>query len=503
MEIRKILKEIEDNDWCTESAPGHLAFLIAVPPAFTGIRHHIPLPYMSMNMFIYQRGIMWEKIKEKEKIAVFLWIIEKMKKDPTYAKKLLKKQRILEKVILKIFSRIDKEELSRISDKRLWEVYNEFYKNYVVYVEIVAIPESGDPVVEHYLLPLLREKEHIKEEEINEVIMVFSTPPAYSFMEKEHIDLLKLSISYLKANKDMKKIKKKLGQHSKKYFYTKNNYERTYYLNENHFMEKIEEEIKGKAIPDIQKEIAAIKKAKQILKEKKSLFRKKYRLSKETRLIFRAYGVMGQMIDERKRRMIMANHYIAKLNKEIARRKNLGWLEINYYTVLEIEALLLKNKRVPKGETERRYECCAHISDLNKNFIVSGDEAKQILEAFNRKIKGGTVKGMVANKSREKLIGEVCIVIDPYKDKFPEGRVLVTTMTRPDFVPLIKKAKAIITDEGGVTSHAAVVSREFGIPCIIGTKNATRMLKTGYKVEVDTDKGYVKIIKREGAKNNE
>ena len=58
----------------------------------------------------------------------------------------------------------------------------------------------------------------------------------------------------------------------------------------------------------------------------------------------------------------------------------------------------------------------------------------------------------------------------------------------------MRKAAAIITDEGGITSHAAIVSREYGIPCIVGTENATKVLKDGDRVEVDAIKGLVKII---------
>ena len=75
-----------------------------------------------------------------------------------------------------------------------------------------------------------------------------------------------------------------------------------------------------------------------------------------------------------------------------------------------------------------------------------------------------------------------------------EGEILVSTMTTPDFVPAVKKCAAIITDEGGITCHAAIVSRELGKPCIIGTKIATKVLKEGDVVEVDAEKGIVRII---------
>lgn len=72
---------------------------------------------------------------------------------------------------------------------------------------------------------------------------------------------------------------------------------------------------------------------------------------------------------------------------------------------------------------------------------------------------------------------------------------MVCVMTLPDYVSAMKLAKAIITDEGGITCHAAIISRELGIPCIVGTKIATKILKDGDLVEVDADRGIIKIIK--------
>jgi len=72
-----------------------------------------------------------------------------------------------------------------------------------------------------------------------------------------------------------------------------------------------------------------------------------------------------------------------------------------------------------------------------------------------------------------------------------KGEVLVTTMTNPDYVPFMKIASAIVTDKGGVTAHAAIVSRELGIPCIVGTENATKLMKTGVEYTVDANSGIV------------
>ena len=69
-------------------------------------------------------------------------------------------------------------------------------------------------------------------------------------------------------------------------------------------------------------------------------------------------------------------------------------------------------------------------------------------------------------------------------------------MTSPEFVPAMHRAAAIVTDEGGVLCHAAIVSREMGKPCIIGTKNATKLLRSGDLVEVDTKNSIIKLLKR-------
>jgi pyruvate,water dikinase len=75
--------------------------------------------------------------------------------------------------------------------------------------------------------------------------------------------------------------------------------------------------------------------------------------------------------------------------------------------------------------------------------------------------------------------------------EFQAGEILVTEMTAPDWVPAMKKAKAIVADSGGMTCHAAIVSRELGIPCIVGSKNGTQILKTGMDVTVDAKRGVV------------
>ncbi|MEJ2241467.1 MAG: phosphoenolpyruvate synthase [Candidatus Bathyarchaeota archaeon] len=86
--------------------------------------------------------------------------------------------------------------------------------------------------------------------------------------------------------------------------------------------------------------------------------------------------------------------------------------------------------------------------------------------------------------------GKVCKILDPKNiDQFIEGRILVTEMTDPDWVPIMKQAAGIITDFGGRTSHAAIVSRELGIPAIVGTESATNVLQNGQEVTMSCSEG--------------
>ena len=104
------------------------------------------------------------------------------------------------------------------------------------------------------------------------------------------------------------------------------------------------------------------------------------------------------------------------------------------------------------------------------------------------------VKGLPASPGM--AAGKAHVILDPALiDEFKEGEILVTTMTAPDWVPAMKKAKAIVTDAGGMTCHASIVSRELGIPCIVGTKSrseeATKTILDGAMITVDATNGIV------------
>lgn len=163
--------------------------------------------------------------------------------------------------------------------------------------------------------------------------------------------------------------------------------------------------------------------------------------------------------------------------KEIKALAELGRkLEHHYYFPQDIEWAIEKNKvyivqtraitTTGKKETDKKSD-----KDMEKGLklLLKGDPASP-------GIRTGPVK--ILHKASE--IGKVLT-----------GDVLVAPQTNPDFVPAMKKAVAIVTDSGGRTSHAAIVSRELGIPAVVGTKNGTKILKTGEIITVDGTKGEI------------
>jgi pyruvate,water dikinase len=107
------------------------------------------------------------------------------------------------------------------------------------------------------------------------------------------------------------------------------------------------------------------------------------------------------------------------------------------------------------------------------------------------------VCGSPASPGEAVGIAKIAFYAEEACEKIKDGDILVTPMTDPGFVPAMIKASAIVTDFGGILCHAAIVSRELGKPCVIGTKRATELIKEGEKILVNGDKGEVYALEEE------
>jgi len=154
----------------------------------------------------------------------------------------------------------------------------------------------------------------------------------------------------------------------------------------------------------------------------------------------------------------------------------------------------LKGKEI-KDVSERHVY--SYICFKEKFKVISGTEAYKKIRELDKDIPKDQVIGEIASrgiaKGRVKII-PLSIEPEKYLKKMKKGDIIVSDTTGPEMMPAIEKAAAIVTDEGGQMSHAAIVSREFNIPCVVGTKYATEVFKDNDLIEVNANNGIVRKI---------
>ena len=166
---------------------------------------------------------------------------------------------------------------------------------------------------------------------------------------------------------------------------------------------------------------------------------------------------------------------------ELAKR-----IEKHYGKPMDIEWAIDQDLSFPENMfiVQARPETVWSTKNMETPLRTEENKAEETLKVVVRGISAGR-KGYG--------VGKATVVLNPddaHRDMH-KGDILVTGMTDPDFVPFMKMASAIVTDKGGVTSHAAIVSRELSIPCIVGTETATQVMKTGKEYTVDSRNGVV------------
>lgn len=167
---------------------------------------------------------------------------------------------------------------------------------------------------------------------------------------------------------------------------------------------------------------------------------------------------------------------------------------------------ILNGKRVDTEEIKKRIGMFAGFVQNKRLVFLFGKEAKQFAQEVRQRTVGYYQK-QVAFKGRIASPGKVSgkarvftgIGAKDFKAqvaKMRKGEIIVAESTGPEYMPAILKAKAIVADEGGITSHAAIISRELKIPCVVGTHFAIRNIKTGDLIEVDANEGTVKVLNK-------
>ena len=190
---------------------------------------------------------------------------------------------------------------------------------------------------------------------------------------------------------------------------------------------------------------------------------------------------------------------------EIQNRMNISFDDfIKTYLFSDIFKFFDSGEVLSSSDIAKRKKCFVlHYYDNIVHFFVGEDAVERKNKCAGIKNlsidSSDFVRGDIANKGIVRGKVKVVLVDDLSQfvldlQSFERGSILVTTMTSPVMIPILEKSSAIVTDEGGITSHAAISAREFGIPCIVGTHGATKFFQDGDTVEVDADQGVIKKL---------
>ncbi len=336
--------------------------------------------------------------------------------------------------------------------------------------------ESIGPRVESNLRHRLLKKTSGKT--LNEDFSILSAPVCRSWTSEEAELLLKIK------NSAQNKKEKLAERFIKDFFWSK-----TSYVGSEHWtvssVLKAAQQAQGLQKPDFKS-----------LKKRKTEIIEKYGLSETEKKGIEWIEFLTDWQDERKKWIQKGIFGLDTLVRELGKRYKIQPQFLEYLLPNEITLQALQTKTAEKKGKKRVAGCLIVLTPTHKRIF----DGQKIIHKFERHLQEKPsaielLNGQCASLGTATGPVKVCTTLDSLSN-VQAGDILVASMTRPEYVSAMRKAAAVVTDEGGITCHAAIVSRELGIPCVIGTKNATRVLKDGWIVQVKASHGQVVVLEK-------
>jgi len=187
--------------------------------------------------------------------------------------------------------------------------------------------------------------------------------------------------------------------------------------------------------------------------------------------------------------------YVQPFYRYLSKQLGISLRDSTNLTTQEIFNYLDKNKRPQLNDLAKRSKgFWAYYYKLGKIYFIPNVKQDIYFKKITAYQKNALIKGIIACSGKVRGIAKI---ISTEKDlkKVTSKDIFIAKFTYPVFTPYMLKARAVVTDDGGLTSHAAIIAREYKKPCIVGTQFATKMFKDGDVVEVDANKGIIKKIK--------
>jgi len=343
----------------------------------------------------------------------------------------------------------------------------------------------------NYLTQYVRKiiKKHFGSKKELEVFKILTTSTIASKMELQDNNFVELFKRTQNISLDKLRKSPLLQVHWEKYTWMIFGWEGPA-LEKNYFYNNLVEARKNKNI---------VRLVQKRLKEKEQILKKQFKLldnfsENEKKLVL----LLRTLVDSKTKRVDAhsATYYLAtSILSEIAKRLGLSLSQIRVLDPKKVKNLF---RKVSVDRINDEYNLVVYWYKKGQNILkFTGPKALEKMEYIRAQIPkavdSNIIKGELAYQG--KVRGKVRVVLYAKGfTNFKKGEILVTKITDPSYVLIMKLAKAVVTDIGGITSHAAIVARELKKPCIIGTKIGTEILKDGDLVEVDANKGIVRKL---------
>ncbi|KKR44112.1 MAG: Phosphoenolpyruvate synthase/pyruvate phosphate dikinase [Candidatus Moranbacteria bacterium GW2011_GWC2_40_12] len=490
MNCKEIREKIGKIEWYQQGA--------AVKPLYISYPWHacslmkifgkkIPPKY---ELFVYiKNDFMDDYISKRSLESGGRYYYERQKRDKKFISKLINNwHKKYVNPYLNLNKKTFGQDLSKYSDAELLALFKKFTDIYLaVWYEAIFL-DSFDYFGEEILRKAMdREKKNIDGSDLE----ILLTPPGPSFLQKERMDLLKLAEIMLKKNISEDGRNKYLRSIVANYYWLQNDFAKVHYLDQRHFLKKIKEIIQDKKKLREEKEM---RRALANLESRKKRIAKKYRLSKEFINVINFLAILGNFRDARKSFNQMAGNTLRKFAEEFSRKSGLEINAVEYMFHWEMKNLFKLNKQRIREIESRPKGWLYFKTGLEKFSAMKGKQAERLNVFLKEQV--GKYSGLSGMPAYAGIVeGKVKIIRDQNDfHKMKKGDILVAPNPRPEFLPVLKIAGAIISQEGGITCHAAIVSRELKTPCIVGVQGILSVIKDGDTIEVDAEKGLIRKL---------
>jgi phosphohistidine swiveling domain-containing protein len=406
-----------------------------------------------------------------------IWNIvkQKLEEDPSYLHKIKDRYHNNFRSHLNFFKKISETNLHQASDDYIFELLKKLMRVQADSVGIGHIIEAIGQRMDNELKNILAEK--YDQKKVDQYFILLSAPSGLSFVAQEENDLY--AIKKLPVNKRENALKK----HLEKYYWIQNTYCGPAEISIRSFTKRISD---------------AVFTSPNNFKEKEKLIGK-LQLDSWAKKLTEIIELTTIWQDQRKQNILIGLSYVGYIFDELSRRLRIDPSILKHFSIVDSQNIdSISDMKKMETELKERSKGAFYLWEDKKQYIISGKEYKELVNSLREKedsIVHDKIMGSIANGGTAIGRAVICNNISQIS-KVKKGDILVSSMTRPEFMPALKKAAAIITDEGGITCHAAIVSRELNIPAVIGTKIASKVLKDGMMLVVKANHGHVRVLKK-------